>query len=278
MINFNGQLVVTSNATIENNRGFLYGDAVFETVKVLDGKVLFSEDHYFRLMASMRILRMEIPVDFTLEYLESEILKTTRASGLNNARIRLTVFRSGKGKYLPETKTTEYIISAENTPVMYAASTESYEVELFKDFYVSKHLLSTLKTTNRLINVTAHIFAQENAYDNCFLINDDKNIVEAINGNIFVVKDNTIASPPISDGCINGIMRKKIIEIIQKDDHLQWEERSISPFELQKADEIFITNIIQGIQPVTKYRKKQFERTVADRLLVKLNAHIRFNS
>lgn len=278
MINFNGQLVAKPTATIENNRGFLYGDAVFETLKVLDDKVLFSEDHYFRLMASMRILRMEIPVSFSLEYMEEEILRTTKAVGLSNARVRFTVFRSGKGKYLPETRTIEYLISAENTTPVYFAPTKSYEVELFKDFYVSKHLLSTLKTTNRLINITASIFAEENGYDNCFLINDDKNIVEAINGNIFVVKDNIVVTPPVSDGCINGIMRKKIIGLIQKDGDLQWEERSVSPFELQKADEIFITNVIQGIQPVTKYRKKQFERTVADRLLIKLNAHIRFNS
>lgn len=278
MINFNGQLVATSNANIENNRGFLYGDAVFETLKVLDGKVLFSEDHYFRLMASMRILRMEIPMNFSLEFLEEEVLKTTKAAGLNNARVRLTVFRSGKGKYSPDTRAVEYLITTEHTNAIYSASTESYEVELFKDFYVSKHLLSTLKTTNRLINITASIFAEENKYDNCLLINDDKNIVEAINGNIFVVKDNVIATPPVSDGCINGIMRKKIIELIQKDENLQWEERSVSPFELQKADEIFISNVIQGIQPVTKYRKKPFERTIADRLLIKLNAHIRFNS
>lgn len=278
MINFNGQLINKTQTSIEQNRGFLYGDALFETIKVLDNKMLFSEDHYFRLMASMRILRMEIPIEFTLEHLETEVLRTVQANNLSSARVRITVYRSGQGKYLPKTQMVKYLITVEKTNLMYSADLQPYEVELFKDFYISKQLLSTLKTTNRLLNITAEIFAKENDFTNCFLINEDKNITEAINGNIFVVKDNIVASPPISDGCINGVMRKKIIELIQKDPDLQWEERSISPFELQKADEIFITNVIQGIRPITKYRKKLFDRKLSDRLLKLLNAQIRFNS
>ncbi len=272
MINFNGNLVAQSNENIEQNRGFLYADAVFETLKILDGKVLFLEDHYFRLMASMRILRMEIPLDFTLEYLEGEILKTTNAFNLNNARVRLTVFRTGEGRYLPEQRTIGYIINAESTSGLYVNATDKYEVELFKDFYISKHLLSTLKTTSCLINITASIFAQENNYENCLLINDDKNVVEAINGNVFIVKDNIISTAPIADGCKNGIVRKKLMEIINNTEDFVLEERSISPFELQKADEIFITNIAIGIQSVTQYRKKTFVNKVANNLLTKLNA------
>lgn len=278
MINFNGNLVAQSNENIEQNRGFLYADAVFETLKVLDGKVLFLEDHYFRLMASMRILRMEIPLEFTLEYLESEILKTINALNLNNARVRLTVFRNGEGRYLPEQRTVSFVIVAESTGTVYVNAAGKYEVELFKDFHVSKHLLSTLKTTSCLINITASIFAQENDYENCLLINDEKNVIEAINGNIFVIKDKVISSPPITDGCKNGIIRKKLIEIIDKTENLTFKERSISPFELQKADEIFITNIAVGIQSVTQYRKKMFTNAIANNLLMKLNAQIKFNS
>lgn len=278
MINFNGNLVAQSNENIEQNRGFLYADAVFETLKVLDGKILFLEDHYFRLMASMRILRMEIPLEFTLEYLESEIFKTINALNLTNARVRLTVFRNGEGRYLPQQRTVGFLIVAESTGTVYVNTTEKYEVELFKDFHVSKHLLSTLKTTSCLINITASIFAEENGYENCLLINDEKNVIEAINGNIFIIKDNVVSTPPVADGCKNGIIRKKIIEIVNKTDNLTLEERSISPFELQKADEIFITNIAVGIQSVTQYRKKLFADTIANSLLMKLNAQIKFNS
>ncbi|MDM1528436.1 aminotransferase class IV [Myroides odoratimimus] len=278
MINVNGKIVSNSNVSVEHNRGFLYGDAVFETVRVLDGKVLFLEDHYFRLMSSMRILRMEIPMEFTMEYFQEEILKTINSleSVTNAFRVRFTVYRDAEGKYLPLTRKIGYIISAEvlNNGI-YSLNTKDYEIELYKDFYVTSHLLSTLKTNNRLINVTGSIFAEENGYQNCLLLNDAKNIVEALNGNIFIVKDNVVKTPPLSDGCVKGIMRKQIIELLQKNTDYKFEEAVISPFELQKADELFITNVIMGVQPVTKYRKKNYTNVLAADLINKLNAKIR---
>lgn len=278
MVNFNGELTASTSEQLEHNRAFLYGDAVFETCKVLDDKVLFLEDHYFRLMASMRIVRMEIPMNFTMEYLEEQILNLLQALSEKSAayRVRITCYRAGDGLYLPKDRTISFLITAQaHHETVYVNNPQPYEVELFKDFYVTKHLLSTLKTTNKLVSITAAIFAEENGYDNCLLINDEKNIIEATNANVFIVNGNTISTPPIADGCLNGIMRKQIIELIRKSTDLTIEERSVSPFELQKAEEIFLTNTIIGIQSVTKYRKKEFTRTVADQLLVKLNAKIR---
>ena len=259
------------------NRAFLYGDAVFETFKILDSKILFLEDHYFRLMASMRILRMEIPMNFTMEFLESEIInKVTTENIAASARVRITVYRKDGGYYLPATNDVDYEISARSLDnSMYIIKKEKYEVDLYKDFYISKHLLSTLKTTNKLINITGSIFAQENDLDNCILINEEKNVVEALNGNIFMLKDDILSTPPQSDGCLNGIMRKKILEIAKKIEGLEVLEQTISPFDLQKASELFITNVITGIQPITKYRKKDFETILSEKLLIMLNANIR---
>ncbi len=281
MINFNGDLVQNSNQSIEKNRGFLFGDAVFETLKVLDNKILFLEDHYFRLMASMRVLRMEIPMNFTMEYMEEQILKTISCFDSNaiSFRVRVTFFRDSEGLYLPlDNKSTKFLIQVsplENA--IYINNSNEYEIEIYKDFYVTKQLLSSLKTTNKLINVTASIFAEENGYQNCLLVNNEKNIVEAINSNIFIVNGKTIKTPPISDGCVNGIIRKQIIELISKSDEFTLEEVSISPFELQKADEIFLTNIISGIQSVSKYKKKEYVSEIANQLLIKLNAKIRLS-
>lgn len=277
MINYNGSLVAETNIAIHTNRAFLYGDAVFETVKVLDNKVLFAEDHYFRLMASLRIVRMEIPMNFTLEYMEeqvSTVIATMPAS--TSYRVRITFFRKDGGRYLPKTNDTEFIVTAEVADTsLYALNTGPYEVELFKDYYVAKQLLSTLKTTNKMVQITGSIFANENDYDNCLLINDDKNVVEALQGNIFMLAGNRLVTPPLADGCLNGIMRKQILAIAAKIDGLEVAEASISPFDLQKADELFITNVIAGIQPITKYRKKQFGNATAAELIKRLNAKIR---
>lgn len=265
MLNHNGNLVATADLKISaENRAFKFGDAIFETIKVVNGRVIFWEDHYFRLMASMRMLRMKIPMDFTLEYLEQEILKTVEPiSEGATFRVRLTVFRQDGGKYTPQTNAVGFLIEAE----AYEYTTKAnYRIDLYKDFYNYSGLLSTVKTTNRMLNILASVYAEENDFDNCILLNERKGVAEVTNANIFIVKGNLIKTPAITEGCIKGIVRKKVIEILQKHPDFTLEETSISPFEIQKADEVFITNAIMGIQPVTQYRKKTFGTTIGEKL------------
>lgn len=279
MINLNGKLVIEEDANISvRNRGFAYGDSVFETIRVINKKIIFWEDHYFRLMASMRIMRMEIPAEFSPEFLELEILQIIKANDLENApcRIKLAVYRKTGGYYTPETLEIDYVIFAEKlAEPFYLLNREAYEIELFKDHYITSGLLSTIKSNNRAVNVLGSIFAKENEYHNCLLINEKKMVVEALNGNIFLVKDNIIKTPPLTEGALNGITRKQILAIIKTLDNYEIEEAPISPFELQKADELFITNVILGIQPVTKYRKKEYGVEVIQDLLTKLNVKAR---
>ena len=279
MVNFNGNIQENSSILIENNRGFLFGDSIFETIKVLDNKVLFLEDHYFRLMASMRICRMEIPMNFTMEYFESQILNLIQSlKNSNSFRVRFTVYRDSEGFYLPKSRNVQFIVTT--TPLnseLYSFQKEIYEVELYKDSYVPKQLLSTLKTNNKMLQITGSIFADENGYDNCLVLNDEKNVIEALQSNIFMKTGNVVSTPPVSDGCLNGIMRKQILEILKKMEGIEVKETSISPFDLQKADELFLTNVISGIQPITKYRKKEYTTEFASDVLKRLNAKIRLS-
>ena len=279
MVNFNGNIQESSSILIENNRGFLFGDSIFETIKVLDNKVLFLEDHYFRLMASMRICRMEIPMNFTMEYFESQILNLVQSlKTANSYRVRFSVYRDTEGFYLPKSRNLQFIVTA--SPLnsnLYVFGKENYEVELYKDFYITKQLLSTLKTNNKMLQIIGSIFADENGYDNCLVLNDEKNVVEALQSNLFMKTGNVIVTPPVSDGCLNGIMRKQVLEILKRTEGIEVKEISISPFDLQKADELFLTNVIFGIQPITKYRKKVYTTDFAADVLKKLNAKIRLS-
>ena len=274
LINFNGVILDSDFQLSVNNRSFLYGDGVFETLKIVDNTILFFEDHYFRLMASMRIVRMEIPMSFTLEFLESQILSLVNQLAIeNSARVRITVYRNEGGYYAPNQNSVSYVVQAAPlSDKTYTIEKSNFEVDLYKDFAVTKQLLSTLKTTNKMVHVTASIFAKENQLESCLLINDSKNVIEAISGNLFMLMGNTLITPPISEGCLNGIMRKQIITLAKQFETIDFVEREISPFDIQKADELFITNVIQGIQPITKYRKKEFEIKLALQLLEKLNA------
>lgn len=284
MVNFNGNLVSSQDTLFTSeNRGYKYGDALFETLKVVNGKIFFWEDHYFRLMASMRIMRMDIPMSFTMEFLENEILKTIEANDLlsSSARVRLNIDRGEGGKYLPSenSKVTYSIITeAFDEPFYTVKEGQTYEVDLYKDFFIAPGLLSGLKSNNKAIQVIGSIYAKENDLNNCLVLNTNKSVIEALNGNLFLVKGDKIKTPPLEDGCLKGVMRKQVLEVLSKDVNLYIEEASISPFELQKADELFITNVIQGIVPITKYRKKTYGCQLAKDLTNKLNARIRLGA
>jgi branched-chain amino acid aminotransferase len=214
-----------------------------------------------------------------MEHFEEQVLSLAIANGCKaSARARITVYRNEGGYYLPKQRSVSFLINCtalENT--VYSNEKNPYEVDLYKDFYVTKQLLSSVKTTNKIINITGSIFADENGLENCLMLNDDKNVIEALNGNLFMVFEGKLITPPISEGCLNGVMRKQILELASKMEGLEVVEEPISPFNLQKADELFITNVIKGIQSITKYRKKEFGNAVANELVKRLNAKIRLS-
>ena len=226
-------------------------------------------EHYFRLMASMRMLRMKIPMNFTLEFLEEQILKTVAVNEYNkNTRTRLSVTRKDGGFYTPNTNEIDYLI--ESQEIEYSTKA-SYKVDLFKDFYMYSGHLSTVKTNNKLIHTLASIYAKENELDNCILLNERKGVVEVTNASLFLIKGTLIKTPPLSEGCLKGIAREKVISVITSSNNYTLEEAIISPFEIQKADEVFITNSIIGIQPITNYKKKEFSTDISKKLAMSFN-------
>ncbi|HKJ05972.1 MAG TPA: aminotransferase class IV [Flavobacteriaceae bacterium] len=260
MINHNSKLLQPNSTFIStSNRALKYGDGLFETIKVINNNIVFLENHYFRLMASMRMLRMEIPMEFNLDFFENEILKTVEANELVDARIRFVVYRKNGGLYLPKTNNIDFYIEVSELSVN---ATNIQKLDLYKDFLLTKGALANLKTTNRLVNVLASIYCEENEFDNCVLLNNDKYIAETINSNIFLVFDSVVKTPALTEGCIKGVTRKKVIEIIKANKKLTIEEVAVSPFELQRANEVFLTNAIQGVQVVENYRKTTYETKV----------------
>ena len=215
-------------------------------------------------MSSMRILRIEIPNNYTPEFFEKEIIKTNlKTDSSFSGRVRLTIYRGGSGLYLPNNNFPIFVINSNKTnEKLFKIDRDVYKVDLFKDYQIQSNLISNLKTNNRVINVIGSIYAQENELDNCVLLNDNKLVTEFLNGNIFIVNDNVIKTPTISTGCLNGVMRKKIIELIKKVPAYKIQEKDFSPYELVSSDEIWVTNSISGIIPVTEYRRKSFSNNI----------------
>ena len=273
MINYNGHLQAFDALPLEAiSRSLKYGDGVFESIRMRDNQLLFIEDHYFRLMASMRILRMAIPMEFTPEYFIEQGALLAEETAIINGRLRLQVVRNSSGLYTPDTNNScvWWMELEELDSGDYQWNNKGLKVELFKDHYIQAGLLSTLKTANSLPYVLAGIFGKENGFDAMLMVNDKKMLVEANAANVFVLTGNVLKTAPLEDGPLRGVFRKNIIAWAKEVD-LEILEESINPFELQKADEIWLTNSIHGIQWVETYRKRTYVGSKAKDLIESLN-------
>ena len=269
MINYQGDIIELNALPVQDvKRATMYGDAVFETIRMRDNKLLFVEDHYFRLMASMRILRMPIPMEFTPEFFVDEANRLAEEVAVTDGRLRLQVVRKSEGKYTPDdnNECVWWMELEELSSQDYTWTPNGLKVDLFKDHYIQPGLLSTLKSSNALPYVLAGIFAKENGFDAMLLVNDKKMLVEANAANVFVLKDNILKTAPLEDGPLRGVFRKNLIGWA-KEIGLEIKEESINPFELQKADEIWLTNTITGVQWVEKYRKRTYKGDKAKELI-----------
>ena len=274
MINFNGTITDQSDQLI-NNRAFLYGDSVFETLRIIDNEIVFWEDHYFRLMSSMRIIRLDIPDDYTPDFLQKNILKLHKMVSKNgHSRIRVNVFRFSEGKYTPDNNKSSFMISCnEISSPEFKINNGKYVVDLYKDYYLDNQLISSIKTNNKIINVVASIYAKENGLNNCVLLNKDKMVAEFINSNIFIIKNDQIFTPTIKSGCLNGVLRKNLINILKKCSY-SISEIDISTFDLTQSDEVFGTNVIQGLFCVTNYRNKIYSNNQSQQIIKLLNNNL----
>jgi branched-chain amino acid aminotransferase len=273
---FNGEYLDQQSISLElHDRALNYGDGVFETMKYDQGQIHWIEDHYFRLMSNMRIMRMDIPDSLTPEYFSEILTELVKVNHRENdaVRLRFQAWRKAGGKYRPQTNEVNLLASIEVLPSGgYAPQHGEYRVDIYKDFYKARNLLSNVKSCNAQLYILAGVYAQENGLQDCLLLNDEKNIIESISSNIMIVKDKVIQTPPLSSGCLKGIMRKRIVEKLAPYLGYKVEEVDFNPFALLKADEIWLTNSITGIQPVTHYKKREYGDEEARRMIEMINA------
>ena len=272
MVNINGQIYANDDAFISIfNTSLVSGDLIFENIIVTRNKVLFYEDHYFNLLSSMRILKIKIPMSFTPEFLEKQLLSLYAKSGFvdDNILMRILVCNNVASKVNPTT-VKYYIYDVRQ--INYSTSNfEKYTLDVFKDYFKNTGLLSNLTTNNQLIKRIGLRYCEENDFNDCVILNNSKTISETLKGNIFMVMNDKIITPPLKDGSNNNVIRTKIIELINNDlEGFDVIEKSLSVFDIQKSDELFISNINFGIQPVRKFRKKVFTDEITSLIMNKL--------
>lgn len=248
------------------NRAQAYGDGLFETMRVSNGLVLNPEEHYFRLLAGMRILRMPIPSHWSPDGWLAD-LKTNELDTAKDYRLRLSVWRRGPLGYAPEAKASvEWEVSvAPIEGTSYPVPVLRPELGLFQDHRKSAGILSNVKTSSAILYVLAAGFAQEQHVDEVLILNQENQVLEASKSNVMLIQGGDLITPPLSAGALRGVMREVVLGLAPKLD-LRVREEVFSPFALQSADEVWLTNAIQGVAAVQKFRKTEYTSARAEEM------------
>ena len=253
------------------NRAFRYGDSLFETIRLCNNKIMFLRDHINRVKLGMTVMRMNVPAEFNTENIQELIIHLLKHNThAPNARIRLTVFRNEGGFYTPETNDISFLIESEEIQGEYTLNQRGHWVDIYADIKKPLHKLSNLKTGNALLYIMAGLSKQSMKLDDCLLVNENGSICEAISSNLFVVKNGTIYTPPLNEGCVAGVMRKQVMHLAAESKILTFES-NISTYTLMNADEVFLTNAIKGVQWVGQFKDKFYTNKMAVFFNEKLN-------
>lgn len=273
---FNDEFYNADQAVLKaSNRGFKFGDGLFESMRMCNGKLMFAEQHADRLRAGMKALKMEgyaLLDEYFLRQKTAELQKKNKLGA--NVRFRLSIYRDGEGLYTPQINKIGYLLEAR------ALETANYELNqkgLIVDVYdeITKPLnkLSNYKTSNAMVYVMAGLFQKQNKLDEAMILNQQGFLCESTSSNVFVVYQNQIYTPALTEGCIAGVMRTVVLQLA-KTHNFNLVEAQISPEILKEAEEVFVTNASSGIRWVMGYGRKRYFNEVAKELSAKLNALI----
>lgn len=255
-----------------SNRGFKFGDGLFESMRMINQKLQFADLHADRLAAGMKALKIDghaLMDDYFLRQKTADLAKKNRWNG--NVRFRLSVYRQGAGVYTPESNKSGYVL--EGIPlksIAYELNSKGLIIDVFDEMTKSIDKLSNFKTSNALLYVMAGLFKTQNRLDEAMILNQSGFLCESISSNIFVVYDKQIYTPALTEGCVGGVMRSTIMQICKMND-IPLIEAQISPEVLKEAEEVFITNATQGIQWIMGYGRKRYFNEFSKYLNEKLN-------
>ena len=251
LVYINGEIVNQDKAQVPaSDRGLLYGYGLFETMRSYKGRVFCLDRHLSRLVNSAGVLGIRDALE--PQKLEVGVLRTLKASGLDDARIRLTVTagEGGRSMALPASGKLTTIITVEElalpSPDVYEKGLRTSIVDIRRN---SRSLVCYLKTLGYLENMLAHAEAISDGNDEAILLNVDGYVAECSASNIFITDEGGIVTPPVNAGILPGITRGVVIEMAARIG-IKLVQEAVSVERLMKAKEVFITNSVIEIMPI----------------------------
>ncbi|HHE64595.1 MAG TPA: hypothetical protein ENL09_01060 [Bacteroidetes bacterium] len=269
----NGEYYTDSEVPLNHqNRAFRYGDGLFETIRLINGKPVFLLNHIQRIIEGLKLLEIKIPEILINDHLKKALIDLAKNNGITKGGVaRLTIWRDSNGKFMPITDNSAYLLEVEPYPEnKFVLNKSGLSIGIFHDMKKQLNKLSKFKHLNSQMNVLASIYARKNEMDDCLLVNEEGLIVESTNSNVFIIRNGTLYTPPLSDGCVGGTMRMNLINAALEL-NIGTYESGLNQQHLLMADEVLLTNAVRGIQWVNAFKHKRYYSKLAELLVEKIN-------
>jgi branched-chain amino acid aminotransferase len=273
---YNDEFILANQPVLSvANRGFKYGDGVFESMRMSNGKLKYAEQHAARLGEGMKALKMDgstLLDDYFLKQKTAELAKKNKYKG--NARFRLSVYRDADGLYTPDTNKSGYVLESSVLPETdYQLNKKGLIIDVYDELSKPINKLANHKTSNALIYVMAGLYKKQHRLDDVFMLNQNGFLCESMSSNLFVVYDKQIYTPALSEGCVAGVMRDVVMDLAKSND-ISIIEAQLNPEVLKEAEEVFVSNAVAGIRWVMGYGRKRYFNENAKMLSALLNAAV----
>lgn len=271
-ISLNGKISLSDSPIFTvANRSFRYGDSLFETIKCINGTPLFLEAHLQRLYSGMELMEFEWNDQLLKSVINEEVKRLlVRNRHIEGARLRITVFRNDGGFYTPETNQVSVLLETVPDINEYQLNKEGITLGVYSEVFKSIHPFNSLKTGNSLLFVKAGIAKKKQSVDDLIILNSKGLVCETISSNIFLIIHNRLVTPPLSEGCLPGIMRQNVLALAPTLG-IEVLETPIGTNALEQAEEVFISNAITGVQWVMGHENKRYFHKVSAKIIDLLN-------
>lgn len=271
-INHNGSIIPQDTAILSaDSRALRYGDGLFETMLYQNGEIRFLPFHVERLQQSMQKLALDNPQKYDIYFIKTltdELIRKNNMIG-QKIRVRLMVYREGGGLYSPISNKTGFILQVDRVIDSLKDKKIGLIVGLYTEHKKPYSELAEIKSNNALVYVMAGLYKQKFDFDDVLILNQEGYLCEALTSNVFVYYEKTLYTPALNQGCINGVMRRVVMDIAESEG-IPVIEAQINAEIMKKADEIFCTNAVQGIQWVMGYKQKRYFNKISRVLQEKL--------
>jgi len=267
-VNYNGELAQSDAPILSiQNRSFRYGDGLFESLRVVDGQVVLLERHLQRLETGMSVLKLKADPDRNFDFWQKQILSLCESNScLDRGRIRLTIYRKEGGHYEPVDSEFEYLIEAEaNETIFSDPQLTGLHIGVYDEILKPLNALGGVKTANSLIYVLAGVAKDHHKFDDMLILNSRGKVSEVISSNVFIVKDGLVLTPSLNEGCVAGVTRDWLIAKMSTNG-ISVEEASLSTEDIRHADEVFVTNAIQGVRKVTSFEDSAYGDSLVSKI------------